>query len=146
MYSVSCLIIISFRRIWKKINTFSFRADGKESLLFNVRFKTGSDAERIPADVHAPFRRVQDDETEDAVQVFGGVLRPSLGVQVNDDLAVTGCGRVKVKLLLELLEEFELKKIEFYKINDIKDILHGYDFFSAVSYICYLFVVSLQAT
>lgn len=90
-----------------KKNTFSLRADGKESLLFDVRFKTGSDTERIPADVHAPFRRVQDDETEDTVQVFGGVLRPSLGVQVNDDLTVTGSRRVKVKLLLELLEEIE---------------------------------------
>lgn len=92
-----------------KKNTFSLRADGKESLLFDVRFKTGSDTERIPADVHAPFRRVQDDETEDTVQVFGGVLRPSFGVQVNDDLTVTGSRRVKVKLLLELLEEMNKK-------------------------------------
>lgn len=51
---------------------------------------------------------------------------------MNDDFVVIGCGCVKVKLFFELLEEMN-KKIEFCKINDIKDILYGYDFFFVVS-------------
>lgn len=83
--------------------TFGFGTNRQKSFLLDVGLEGGSDSEGIPAHVHAALRGVQDDEGEDAVQVFSGVLRPSPCVQVNDDLPVTRRGSVESKLFLQLL-------------------------------------------
>ena len=85
------------------IPTFGFGTDRQKPFLLDVGLEGGSDSEGIPPHIHAALRGVQDDEGEDSVQVFGGVLRPSPGVQVYDDFPVTRRGRVKTKLFLQLL-------------------------------------------
>ena len=85
------------------IPTFGFGADRQKSFLLDVGLEGGSDSEGIPAHVQAALGGVQDDEGEDPIQVFSGVLRPSTCVQVYDDLPVTRRGGVESKLFLQLL-------------------------------------------
>ena len=58
--------------------------------------------------IYLPGGRVQQTESKDAIQHGGGILRPSLGVQVNDGLPVALRVVLEVKLLLQLLLQHQI--------------------------------------
>ena len=52
--------------------------------------------------IYLPGGRVQQTESKDAIQHGGGILHSSLGIQMNDGLAIALRQILEVKLLLQL--------------------------------------------